>query len=664
MIAESTHFKVEGSCQPPSLVSLFDCRQLFASFRQPQDLIPRILDAIARTTRSTRAFLSTLDADQQSLVVQASTTGSAAGAAPGTRVRLGDGLAGWVAKHRRAILVTSEADLPADIRDRLRLEHSTSALCVPLEKGDVLLGALELVREGDVPPFTEQDEWFAVLIADWVGLVLYDNQLVSQLESQTRFINRIMESIPSSLLVIDRAQRIVSANRNFLEKGRRETRSTVGHKIEEVFPQVLLEYTRLDQRIAEVFRTGQDIEGGKVAYRAPGLPTRVYYYRLIPLKAGDSVENVMLLMDDITEREKLGEEVRRAERHLASVVDYASDLVISLSPSGSVVTWNPAAERAIGLKSEEVKGRLLRHFCVAEQASTMATMLHKVVRGEEVRNVEVKVLTAQGRELLIAWSCSPMRDDADAVVGIVAIGRDLTEARRLEAQITQSAKMASLGIMAGGIAHELRNPLAIISAGAQLLLENPNDLNLRTECATRIHGATQRASLIIENLLRFARPGGGKSGPTMTETDLRVALDETLTLLAHQMTLQKVILKEDLHDDLPLIRGNFEALQQVFANLVLNACNAMPHGGTLTVRSRTKGPHQVEVTFSDTGNGIAPEQLGKVFDPFFTTMPVGKGTGLGLSISYSIIQQHQGVIELESRPNQGTTVTVRLPIAS
>ena len=161
-----------------------------------------------------------------------------------------------------------------------------------------------------------------------------------QLESQERFIARIVDSIPSSLVVIDRTLRIVSANRNFLEKARREAQSTLGRKIEEVFPQVLLKYTLLDQKVREVFRTGRPVEGGKLSYRAPGLPTRIYYHRFIPLKAEGAVENVMLLMDDITEQEQLGEEVRRAERHLASVVECANDLVISMDSQGHVVTWN------------------------------------------------------------------------------------------------------------------------------------------------------------------------------------------------------------------------------------------------------------------------------------------------------------------------------------
>jgi signal transduction histidine kinase len=214
-----------------------------------------------------------------------------------------------------------------------------------------------------------------------------------------------------------------------------------------------------------------------------------------------------------------------------------------------------------------------------------------------------------------------------------------------------------MGVMAGGIAHELRNPLGIISASAQLLLERPDDAQLHSEGAQKIHAATQRASLIIENLLKFARP----SGERMREVDLHAVLEAALALLAHQMTLEKVAWQKEFQPGLPRVRGNPELLQQVFINLILNACNAMPQGGTLMVATRATKTGQVEIQFSDTGRGIPTEHLTKVFDPFFTTMPVGKGIGLGLSISYSLIQQHQGTIEATSQAGKGSTFTVRLP---
>jgi PAS domain S-box-containing protein len=490
-----------------------------------------------------------------------------------------------------------------------------------------------------------------------------------QLESRERFISGIVESIPSSLLVIDQRLRVVSVNRNFLEKSRRQEQATLGCKIEEVFPQPLVEYTRLNQKVREVFRTGEPLEGGKVAYRAPGLPTRIYYYRLIPLdlspdrereKVKEAVENVMLLMDDITDQEKLGEEVRRAERHLASVVDSANDLMVSMDSQGKILTWNRTAERTSGLELEEVKGQYLPDLCVEEEQQEMGLWLAQWAQGQFTKkSIEINLRTKTGKEVPISWTGSRMLDDDHRIVGLVAVGRDLTERKRLEAQLIQSAKLTSLGVMAGGIAHEIRNPLAISSAAAQLLLERPDDEQLRKEAVEKIYSGVQRTSYIIENLLKFARPPEERMVPTgITET-----LEETLSLLANQLRVQRVKLQKDFSPDLPPVVGNKPLLQQVFSNMILNACNAMPDGGSLTVATRA-AKAGVEIQFADTGVGIAPEHLSKIFDPFFTTMPVGKGVGLGLSISYSIIQQHRGTIDVVSQAGQGTIFTIRLPVDS
>lgn len=481
--------------------------------------------------------------------------------------------------------------------------------------------------------------------------------LYGQLDSRERFITRVLESIPSSLVVLDRAMRVVSANRNFLDKARREERNTLGYGIEDVFPPAIAQYTRLRQKVREVFRTGQAVMGGKVAYRAPGLPTHIYYYRLIPIKRDEKVENVILFMDDITERERLEEEVRLAERHLASVVECANDLVVSLDCEGRVVTWNLAAEYISGFKVEQIQGKSLVSLCPVDQRALMEQMLSLLVHGKAVQHTEINLLTSDHQAIPIAWSCSPMLSDLGDVIGIVAVGRDLTERRRLEAQLIQSAKMASLGVMAGGIAHELRNPLGIISASAQLLIDHIGNFQLHNECAQRIHIATKRASLIIENLLKFARPMSER----MHEVDVNIVIEETFVLLTHQLSHQQVDLRKDLQPELPRVHGNPALLQQVFTNLILNACNAMSYGGVLTVITREIDMGQVEIVFKDTGHGIAPENLTRIFDPFFTTMPVGKGTGLGLSISYSIIQQHNGIIEATSQVGQGAAFVIRLP---
>jgi len=489
---------------------------------------------------------------------------------------------------------------------------------------------------------------------------LAERQRVERLLQESReYYDSIIETIPSSLLTIDRQLRVVSANRNFLAKARRSESETIGRRIEEVFSRAVLAYSRLEERITRVFETGEPFSGGQIE-RLPGLPGRVYFYRLSPLRDKEgAVENVVLLMDDVTAQKRLSEEVRRAERHLASVVDSANDLVVSMDAEGRILTWNRAAEQTSGFKFEEVKGLHLFDLCVEESQQSTEVWLRQLARGQfATKSQEINLRTKEGEEVPISWACSRMLDDERRIVSLVAVGRDLTERKRLEAQLLTSAKLTSLGVMAGGIAHEIRNPLAISSAAAQLLLERPDDPGLKNQAAEKIYSGIQRASYIIENLLKFARPPQERVAPV----DINQALEETLSLLVNQLRLQQVEVHKDLAVDLPPITGNRGVLQQVFSNMILNACNAMPDGGSLTIATRAISDDEVETKFTDTGCGIPKEILSEIFDPFFTTMPVGKGTGLGLSISYSIIRQHHGTIDVESKVGKGSTFTIRLPV--
>jgi PAS domain S-box-containing protein len=204
----------------------------------------------------------------------------------------------------------------------------------------------------------------------------------------------------------------------------------------------------------------------------------------------------------------LSEEVRRAERHLVSIVESASDLVVATDEQGHIVTWNRAAERVSGYMREETIGCNLSELCVAEQQAEMRELLQSCGMGASLSLAEVDLLDRSGQAIPIAWRLSPIAGNQGVSAGVVAVGRDLTEHRQLQAQLFQSAKMASLGVMASGIGHELRNPLGIISANAQLAQEHLDNSAIVSTCVSQINTATKRAALITESLLTFASPGG------------------------------------------------------------------------------------------------------------------------------------------------------------
>jgi signal transduction histidine kinase len=240
----------------------------------------------------------------------------------------------------------------------------------------------------------------------------------------------------------------------------------------------------------------------------------------------------------------------------------------------------------------------------------------------------------------------------------IEVARLFMERERLQAQLVQSAKMASLGVMASGIAHELRNPLAIASAAAQLMRNRPEDEALRAEALDKIRRSVSRASGIIESLLRFARPVDGPPARLQVNDLVR----ETCALMDDQLAAHDVTVKAQFASALPDVEADGRLLQQVFTNLMLNARQAMPDGGSLAVATSLDERGRVMIRFTDTGTGIHPDHLAKVFDPFFTTRPTGQGVGLGLAISYQIIERHHGTIELASS-GKGTTATIRLPAA-
>jgi PAS domain S-box-containing protein len=477
-------------------------------------------------------------------------------------------------------------------------------------------------------------------------------------ERYEKLYGMLLDAIPSSILLIDRDMRIVSANQNFLEKSRRSMSDTINHRLEEVFPSTILEHMDITKRIRQVFNSNEPTMGERMTYRAPGIPMRIYYYSILPFSWSGVVENAMLLMEDVTEQIRLSEEVRRVERHLASVVESASDIVLSTDTEGRILTWNTAAEKVSGYGLDEVKGHFFFEYCAEGCHEEVKKVFSSKGARKNSRMAEWGLVTNDREVVPVSWVCSPMKDDLSRCIGIVAVGRDLTERRKFEMQLLQSQKLAALGVMAGGIAHEIRNPLAICSSAAQFLMDDDLSPEFMKECAEKIQVGIRRASGIIQSLLRFARPSATTQ---MEQVNLVSLLTETLTLVVNQARIQKITLRSDFPDRPVPISGIAGLLQQAFMNLLLNAINAMPNGGTLSV-SAEKSESEALVRVADTGHGISQEEMHKIFDPFYTTSPAGKGTGLGLSICYSIVKQHYGSIEVDSVEGKGSTFTVRLPI--
>ena len=287
--------------------------------------------------------------------------------------------------------------------------------------------------------------------------------------------------------------------------------------------------------------------------------------------------------------------------------------------------------------------------------------LGKKLSGEGYKLEDINLLSMAGQEIAVAVSNYLLYE------GLEKINRELQDA---QAQLIQSAKMAAVGQLGAGVAHELNNPLGGILGYAQFMLDKlnrpefgPNDFQSCKGYIESIERESIRCKKIVNNLLRFSR----KSLVDRPELiDLGAAIEETLSLIGHQMKLRNVNITVNIQPNLAKTMGMINALQQVFTNLILNSQQAMPNGGELTITAEnildenTKRPTKVKVEFTDTGCGIPEENLHRIFEPFFTTK-TEKGTGLGLSISYQIIHEHKGTIEVKSQVGQGTTFSITLP---
>ena len=466
----------------------------------------------------------------------------------------------------------------------------------------------------------------------------------------------LLDALPSSILLIDQRLRIVSANRNFLEKNQRTLSNTIGYQLKEVFPTVIIDQIDIPNRIRQVIKNKHPIQGELMTYHAPGRPLSIYSYSIHPFYRQGQVEGVFLLMSDVTEQMHLNEEVLQAERHLASIVKSASELILSINREGKILTWNKAMEKLTCCFLSKGQEYDFTDFCTNGDSKNIRLIFSRIDT-HKIQKTKCVLQTAKGTLVPVSWIFSPLKNSSNQTVGIVAVGRDLTERRKFERDLHQSQKLAALGIMAGGIAHEIRNPLAICSSCAQFLIEEDGTPEFRRDCAEKIHKGLLRTSVIIENLLRYSHPS------TTTQTtlvNLVSLISETITLVSYHANIKKININTSFPQKSVMMKGIATLLQQVFMNLFLNAINSMSTGGQLEINVKMAHSN-ARVQITDTGCGISSQEIEKIFDPFYTTSIMGQGTGLGLSVCYSIIKQHGGTIEAKSVKGKGSVFTVKLP---
>jgi PAS domain S-box-containing protein len=411
---------------------------------------------------------------------------------------------------------------------------------------------------------------------------------------------------------------------------------------------------------------------------------------------------------DVTQRKKLEQEITELKNFNESIIQSIGSGLMTVDLERRLTSFNQAAEEVLGWRAHEVVGRYVDEIFSPEECRRLLTSNNLEFAGETAAenqaplpgaaprpaetasrrengaasdnggqsvlpNREMELKRKDGKTIHVGFSVTPRIDNHNQRVGTIISFRDISLIKQMQAEVLRMDRLASLGVLASGIAHEIRNPLAGIKTVAQTLEEDIDPNDNRREYVARIVRQVNRMDDLLKTLFSYARP----KSPVPSKCRLQDIVNEVNALMQQRLEKGGIAFVENYAHDLPPVYVDFQQIQQVFINLFLNAIDAMPSGGKLTVVARPKltnlqrvdrrryvSPNNrawyAEVCVSDTGEGIPAENLQAIFDPFFTTKP--QGSGLGLSIVYRIIEEHRGDIHVDSEPGKGTTFTMLLPI--
>jgi PAS domain S-box-containing protein len=345
-------------------------------------------------------------------------------------------------------------------------------------------------------------------------------------------------------------------------------------------------------------------------------------------------------------------EMQRLKDYSENIIESLTVGVSVIDEAGSVIGWNRVLEDQVGIRKEAALGRPLRDVFGPGAYGA----LFPDEEQPDFRLLSEVTLETSGGKKTFDIARTPLLDNALRPYGTIIVFEDVTDKIRLQQQLLTSEKLASIGLLSAGVAHEINTPLTGISSYIQMLQKKLTDSHY-AQILEKVEAQTDRVARIIKNLLAFAR---SPSEASFQRVDLKASLEEILSLIDYKLKTMNIRLVLELAP-VPPLYAQGERLQQVFINIILNALDAMPGGGELGIRLALEDGAEV-VRISDTGTGIRPEHRSRIFDPFFTTKGVGKGTGLGLSISYAIVKEHDGRIDVQSEVGRGTTFIITLPL--
>lgn len=371
---------------------------------------------------------------------------------------------------------------------------------------------------------------------------------------------------------------------------------------------------------------------------------------------------VGMLAARLSDRRTSGDELKEATKSLASlralherIIESIRSGLITTDLEGNIYTFNTAATEITGYRADEMEGKTIGSL-FGDIELEIEQSLGAVADGDQLPRFEANLITPDGFTVRIGYSISQLFSEENEATGLIITFQDLTEIRSMEESVRRKERLAAVGRVGAGLAHEIRNPLGAMRGAIQVLESNTPKDSIQADLMGIILRESDRLNSIITNFLSYARPKVGK----FSEIDACEAIRDTLKLLRHSPDVKEGHMLEDLLPPQPVfISADATQLKQIFWNLARNAIQAMPDGGRLSIKLDAISNNRIRIIFEDSGKGMSPEAVEQLFEPFSNS--TSGGTGLGLSIVYQIIRDHNGTINVRSFEGEGSVITVELP---
>ncbi len=475
-----------------------------------------------------------------------------------------------------------------------------------------------------------------------------------------------LEAIVDMVLVLDLEGKVVHANRAWLQIFGPEPKDVLGKDIVDM-PGIEIQKPEFTEKL--MASIGEATEKGRigpmdlVVVTMDGSEVSMDVAGGVIKDAKSDPTHIAVVLRDITEHKRVEEALRESERLYRLLAENVTDVIWTMDMNLRFTYLSPSVIRMRGFSAEETMAQKLEEVLTPASLGVAMNTFAEEPAKESMKEkdlgrsltLELEFTRKGGSTVWTETKITFLRDPSGKPVGILGIARDITERRRAEEQVIRSEKLASVGTLASGVAHEINNPLAGIRGYAEAIVDEV-DSTLMRSYARKIVDIAERASEVVRWLSRYSRQA---KDVNIVDADLNEISRDSLEAMRFGR-LSDNIEVISTYGEIPTIKGNRTELQQVFVNLLGNSVDAMPGGGKIVLSTRCRGG-LVEVEVSDTGMGIPEEHMAKIFDPFFTTKEVGKGTGLGLYVISMIIKNHHGTIEVESEVGKGTAFILRFP---